>query len=54
MDEFIINEFLKLKLEDEKTIIYVKNQRLIQCKYLLLYDLNKNIEVSKNKSKNIY
>ncbi|MFX1326929.1 MAG: leucine-rich repeat domain-containing protein [Promethearchaeota archaeon] len=34
--EFKINEFLKLKLEGEKTIIYVKGRRFQQCMYLLL------------------
>lgn len=34
--EFIINEFLTLKLEDNKTNIYIKNELFIQCKYLLL------------------
>lgn len=36
MKEFIINKFIKLKLEDEKTIIYVNNERFDQCKILLL------------------
>ena len=39
MIEFNINEFLKLKLEDGKTIIYVDGKRVIQCKYLLLNDV---------------
>ena len=34
--EFIINKFLKLKLENGKTIIFVDNRKVIQCKYLLL------------------
>ncbi len=34
--EFVINEFLKLKLENGKTIIFVDNRKVIQCKYLLL------------------
>ncbi|MHA1150619.1 MAG: hypothetical protein ACTSR8_20555 [Promethearchaeota archaeon] len=36
MKEFIVNEFLKLKLENKKTLIYVNNKRVLQCKYLLL------------------
>ena len=36
MKEFNINEFLKLKLEKGKTVIYINNLRVIQCKYLLL------------------
>ena len=34
--EFIINPFLKVKLEDGSSNIYVGNRRFIQCKYLLL------------------
>lgn len=36
MKEFVINKFLKLKLEDGKTIIYVNEEQFKQCKYLLL------------------
>lgn len=36
MTEFVINNFLKLKLENGKTIIYIDNKRVLQCKYLLL------------------
>jgi hypothetical protein len=36
MKEFTINKFLRLKLEDDKTIIYVNNERFNQCKFLLL------------------
>ena len=36
MNEFIINEFLKLRLENGKTLIYVNDKKVIQCKYLLL------------------
>ena len=35
MKEFVINEFLTLKLEDGKTNIYVKGERFNQCKFLL-------------------
>ena len=34
--EFIINKYLKLRLEQERTMIYVKNQPFRQCMYLLM------------------
>ncbi len=34
--EFRINNYIKLKLEDGRTIIYVNNRRFRQCMYLLL------------------
>ena len=34
--EFVINEYLKLRLEDRMTVIYVKNRPFRQCMYLLL------------------
>ncbi len=34
--EFKINEHITLKLIDRETVIYVNNERFIQCKYLLL------------------
>ena len=42
MKEFQINQYLSLRLEDEKTVIYVDGQRFQTCKYLLL-----NIEPEK-------
>lgn len=36
MQDFQVNDYLSLKLEDEHTIIYVGKKRFIQCKYLLL------------------
>ncbi|MHA2035618.1 MAG: hypothetical protein ACW98X_04235 [Promethearchaeota archaeon] len=36
MLKYTINDFLELKLEDEKTNIYVDNELFIQCKYLLV------------------
>ena len=36
MKEFNVNDYLTLKLEDGKTIIYVKGERFIQCMFLLL------------------
>ena len=35
-DLFKINNYLSLKLENGKTVIYVKGKRFIQCNYLLL------------------
>ncbi|MFX0148991.1 MAG: Rab family GTPase [Candidatus Hodarchaeota archaeon] len=34
--EYIVNQYLKLKLENNKTNIYVKERLFRQCKYLLL------------------
>ncbi|MFX0138942.1 MAG: Rab family GTPase [Candidatus Hodarchaeota archaeon] len=34
--EYIVNQYLKLKLENNKTNIYVKDRLFRQCKYLLL------------------
>ena len=39
--EFSINQYLKVKLEQERTIIYVKNTPFRQCMYLLL-NINTN------------
>jgi hypothetical protein len=36
MKEFSVNKYIKLKLENDKTIIYISNERFDQCKYLLL------------------
>ena len=36
MSEFIINDYIALKLEDSKTNIYVLGELFIQCKYLLM------------------
>ncbi|MFX0070446.1 MAG: hypothetical protein ACFFAO_05080 [Candidatus Hermodarchaeota archaeon] len=46
MNEFVINQFLKLKLEDNKTIIYINNKRFIQCRYLLLNSPSENYQQS--------
>lgn len=37
MNEFKINQFITLKLENGKTFIYVKGKRFSQCKFLLLH-----------------
>ncbi len=46
--EYKINEFLSVKLENNKTYIYVQGKKFLQCKYLLLnikpeilYDIDK-------------
>ena len=44
MKEFEISDLLKLKLEDNKTIIYINDVRIIQCKYLLLNELSLDSE----------
>jgi hypothetical protein len=36
LKEYKINEYLKLKLEGDRTYIYVKNKRFRQCMYLLM------------------
>jgi hypothetical protein len=36
MKEFVINKFLKIKLEDGRTIIYVNDEQFKQCKFLFL------------------
>ena len=41
MNEFKINEFLTLRLENGSTIIYINEKKIIQCKYLLI---NKSID----------
>ena len=40
MNEYIINEFLKVKLENGKILIYVNDKMVLQCKYLLLNKLS--------------
>ncbi|KKL03829.1 hypothetical protein LCGC14_2622200 [marine sediment metagenome] len=44
MREFIINDYITLRLEDNKTVIYVNNEVFSQCKYLLLNIPIENIE----------
>ena len=36
MQEFQVNDYLSLRLEDEHTVIYIDGKRFRQCKYLLL------------------
>ena len=36
MDEFKVNDYLKMKLENGETNIYMKDRLFTQCKYILL------------------
>ena len=45
---FEINNYLTLKLENNKSIIYVNNKKFIQCKYLLLNNQVYEAEVRKH------
>ena len=36
MKEFIINKFIKIKLEDSQSVIYVAEKRFRQCKFLMI------------------
>ncbi len=47
MKEFKINDLLTVKLEDNKTIIYISNMKTLQCKYLLLNDTDVNSKIEK-------
>ena len=52
MKEFEISDLLKLRLEDNKTLIYVNNVKIIQCKYLLLNEfsiVNETEEINSEK-----
>jgi len=42
--QFIVNEFITLKLENNKTNIYVKNRPFNQCKHLLINLDSQNLE----------
>lgn len=42
MKEFKINDYISLRLEKDKTNVYINNEKVIQCKYLLLIDLEDN------------
>ncbi|MFW9829379.1 MAG: zinc-ribbon domain-containing protein [Candidatus Thorarchaeota archaeon] len=41
--EYQINEFITLKLENNKTVIYVRDEKFLQCKYLLIEIPKENI-----------
>lgn len=34
--EFVLNDLIKLKLENNKTVIYVSDEPFLHCKHLLL------------------
>ncbi len=41
--EFIVNEYITLRLEGKNTVIYIKDQRFRHCKYLLINVTPQNI-----------
>jgi hypothetical protein len=41
MKEYKIDDYITLRLEDNKTVIYIKGERFLQCKYLLLINPQK-------------
>ncbi len=43
-NEFQINDLISLRLEEDKTIIYINNKKFEQCKYLLLHIPIESIE----------
>ncbi len=53
MKEFEISDLLKLKLEDNKTIIYINDVKIIQCKYLLLNELSFDSETKEFNSEKL-
>ena len=53
MKEFIISDLFKLKLEDKKTMIYINDVRIIQCKYLLLNEGDINSETEMDTSEKL-
>ena len=53
MKEFEISDLLKLKLENNKTLIYVNNVKIIQCKYLLLNEFSFVNETAKVNSEKL-
>ncbi len=42
--EFKINEYLTLKLKNNKTIIYIKDKEFLHCKYLLIEISSENVK----------
>lgn len=44
-NDFKINEFISLKLENNETVIYVKDQKFIQCKRLILEILSEDVDI---------
>ena len=41
--EFKVNEYITLKLENKKTVVYVAGERFNQCKYLFIINPNDTI-----------
>lgn len=39
MKDFVVNEYITLRLDGDKTNIYIRNKIFSQCKYILLQDL---------------
>lgn len=39
MKDFVVNEYITLRLDSDKTNIYIENKIFNQCKYILLQDL---------------
>ena len=44
MNEFVINKFLKLKLKNGETHLFVNDKKFIQCKYIALKKYSSNNE----------
>lgn len=42
MKEYKINDYITLRLEKDKVNVYINEKKIIQCKYLLLQNLNDN------------
>lgn len=53
MKEFKISDLLKLKLENNKTIIYINDVKIIQCKYLLLNEISFDSETKESNSEKL-
>ncbi len=46
--EFQVNRYITLRLENEETVVYVNDEKFIQCKYLLLNIPKEKIEEYEN------
>ncbi len=47
---FVINDYIELKLEDDKTVIYIEGKEFIQCKYLSITSSEANFIFSEIES----
>jgi hypothetical protein len=45
MKEFKINDYIRLRLEQDKVNVYIDGKKIIQCKYLLLKNPNDTINL---------